>query len=74
MRFSKREEGQALSEYALTIALVAILIIVVVALLGAAHYGLWQKAWEKLEEVFAPSSAIIMLPLRLLAAQFGLYF
>jgi Flp pilus assembly pilin Flp len=74
MHLPKGEEGQALSEYGLTIVLVAILIIVVVALLGTAHYGLWQRAWEKLEEVFAPSSAIMMLPLRLIAAQFGFYF
>ena len=48
MSLPSREEGQALAEYGWTIILVAILLIVILAVLGAAIFDLWDEiadAW-----------------------------
>jgi Flp pilus assembly pilin Flp len=48
MDSSSREEGQALAEYGWTIVLVAILLVVILAVLGAAIFDLWDEiadAW-----------------------------
>jgi Flp pilus assembly pilin Flp len=57
MRVLTDESGQALSEYGWTIVLVAILIVAILAVLGATIFGLWDKAWEALKDVFLSDAA-----------------
>jgi Flp pilus assembly pilin Flp len=58
------EEGQGLTEYGWTVVLIAILMMAVLMALGGATTGLWEKAWLALQQVFAPESEALLLPVR----------
>jgi Flp pilus assembly pilin Flp len=67
MHVLKDESGQGLAEYGWVIVLVAIVIMAILVVLGATIFGLWEKAWEALKDVFLSDAARPIL--NLLACQ-----
>ena len=68
------EEGQGFVEYGWTIVLVGILVMVIVIVLGGTILGLWEQAWEALQDVFGPEREpeTVFLPIRYAALRLGL--
>ena len=73
MRFG--EEGQGFVEYGWTIVLVGILVMVIVIVLGGTILGLWEQAWQALQDAFGrePEPETVLLPLRHAALRLGLF-
>ena len=68
------EEGQGFVEYGWTIVLVGILVMVIVIVLGGTILGLWEQAWQALQDVFGPEPEpeTVSLPVRYAALRLGL--
>jgi Flp pilus assembly pilin Flp len=72
MRIYFGEEGQGLAEYGWTIVLVGILLMAILVVMGGSVLGLWQRAWEALQDVFGPEPEALLQPIRYAALQLGL--
>ncbi len=70
------EEGQGFVEYGWTIILIGILVMVIVIVLGGTILGLWEQAWEALQDAFGrepePEPETVFLPIRYAALRLGL--